>query len=233
MQTGKSDKRALVITGGSMLRDMPALGSFDLVIAADSGVDSAFAIGLVPDVAIGDLDSISSEGLDRLRSSDVPVLRSPIDKDATDTELALAHLRNVGATHAVLLSPGGGRLDHAHGVFSALASPALADVALEAVIGVAHVTVLHGSDSRVVPRRGSHLTALHAMNGVARGVRTSGLRWNLLDEELAPWVSRGVSNEMIGSEATIALTDGALLVVQPAAHESLTDNHQPTTGETR
>jgi len=233
MQTGKSDKRALVITGGSMLRDMPALGSFDLVIAADSGVDSAFAIGLVPDVAIGDLDSISPEGLDRLRSSDVPVLRSPIDKDATDTELALAHLRNVGATHAVLLSPGGGRLDHAHGVFSALASPALADVALEAVIGVAHVTVLHGSDSRVVPRRGSHLTALHAMNGVARGVRTSGLRWNLLDEELAPWVSRGVSNEMIGSEATIALTDGALLVVQPAAHESLTDNHQPTTGETR
>ena len=233
MQTGKSDKRALVITGGSILRDMPALGSFDVIIAADSGVDSAFAIGLVPDVAIGDLDSISPEGLDRLRSSDVPVLRSPVDKDVTDTELALAHLRDVGATRAVLLSPGGGRLDHAHGVFSALASPLLADVALEAVIGVAHVTVLHGSDSRVVPRRGSHLTALHAMNGIARGVRTSGLRWNLLDEELAPWVSRGVSNEMTGSEATIALTDGALLVVQPAAHESSTDNHQPTTGETR
>lgn len=233
MQEGKSDTRALVITGGSILRDMPALGVFDVVIAADSGVDSAFAIGLVPDVAIGDLDSISPEGLDRLRSSGIRVLRSPVDKDATDTELALAHLREVDATHAVLLSPGGGRLDHAHGVFSALANPLLADVALEAVIGIAHVTVLHGEDSRVVPRRGSHLTALHAMNGVARGVRTSGLRWNLRDEDLAPWVSRGVSNEMIDNEATIALTEGALVVVQPSAHEAPTDNRQPTTGETR
>lgn len=218
MQPGKTDKRALVIAGGSILRRMPELGAFDVVIAADSGVDSAFALGLTPDVAIGDLDSISSSGLERLRSSDVPILRSPVDKDATDTELALAHLLDVGATDAILLSPGGGRLDHAHGVFSALASPLLATIALEAVIDVAHITVVHAPTSRVVPRRGSHLTALHAMNGIARGVRTSGLRWNLSDEELAPWVSRGVSNEMIDAQATVALSDGVILVVQPLAH---------------
>lgn len=221
MQANTTVKRALVITGGSIVRAMPNLGSFDLVIAADSGVDSAFALGLSPDVAIGDLDSISSHGLDRLRASDAVVLQSPTDKDATDTELALAHLPVAGATHAVLLSPGGGRLDHAHGVFSALANPSLSHIALEAVIGTAHVTVLHGDDSRLVPRRGSHLTALHAMNGVARGVRTSGLRWNLLDEELAPWVSRGVSNEMIDDAAKISLIAGALLVVQPLAHSDI------------
>lgn len=232
MQPRTSDKRVLVITGGSILRTMPALGPFDVVIAADSGVDSAFALGLVPDVAIGDLDSISPEGLERVRGSDAVVLRSPTDKDATDTELALAHLRHVGATHAILLSPGGGRLDHAHGVFSALANPDLRDLSIEAVIGVAHVTVLHGADSRTVPRRGSHLTALHAMNGIARGVHTTGLRWNLSDENLAPWVSRGVSNEMIDAEATVALADGALLVVQPAAYDPATDTH-PTNGEPR
>ena len=221
MQANTTLKRALVITGGSLVRAMPNLGSFDLVIAADSGVDSAFALGLSPDIAIGDLDSISSDGLERLRASDSVVLQSPTDKDATDTELALAHLVTAGATHAVLLSPGGGRLDHAHGVFSALANPLLTQIALEAVIGTAHITVLHGDDSRLVPRRGSHLTALHAMNGVARGVRTSGLRWNLLDEELAPWVSRGVSNEMIDDAAMISLIAGALLVVQPLAHSDI------------
>ena len=221
MQANTTLKRALVITGGSLVRAMPNLGSFDLVIAADSGVDSAFALGLSPDIAIGDLDSISSDGLERLRASDSVVLQSPTDKDATDTELALAHLVTAGATHAVLLSPGGGRLDHAHGVFSALANPLLTQIALEAVIGTAHITVLHGDDSRLVPRRGSHLTALHAMNGVARGVRTSGLRWNLLDEDLAPWVSRGVSNEMIDDVATISLTAGAMLVVQPLAHSDI------------
>jgi thiamine pyrophosphokinase len=224
MEPTTVDKRALVITGGSEMRAVPNLGHFDVVIAADSGVDSAFALGMTPDVAIGDLDSISAAGLARLGDFDVTILRSPTDKDATDTELALAHLRDIGATHALLLSPGGGRLDHAHGVLSALATPELAGIAIEAVIGSAHVTVIHGRDSRTIPRRGSHLTALHAMNGIAQRVRTSGLRWNLLDEDLAPWVSRGVSNEMVDHEANVSVECGALLVIQPEAHDSSTQD---------
>lgn len=223
MQGVAGDKRVLVITGGSVLRVAPDLGAFDLVVAADSGVDSAFALGLSPDVVIGDLDSISASGLARVRDTNVTVFESPADKDLTDTELALAHLIDIGATHAVLLSPGGGRLDHAHGLFAALANPMLAGVAIEAVIGSAHVTVMHGGSQRVVQRRGSHLAALHAMNGVARGITTSGFRWNLTDEDLAPWASRGVSNEMTGEHANVSLDDGALLVVQPFAHSNLED----------
>jgi thiamine pyrophosphokinase len=229
MQGDAVDKRVLVITGGTVMRVAPRLDAFDLVVAADSGVDSAFALGLHPDVVIGDLDSVSASGLARVRESNVTVIQSPTDKDLTDTELALAHLLTIGARHATVLSPGGGRLDHSHGLLAALANPALSTIAVEAIIDTAHVTVLHGADTRSIPLRGSHLTALHAMNGVARGVTTSGFRWNLTNEDLAPWVSRGVSNEMVAPVAEVSVDHGALIVVQPLAHnESPTPNTKET-----
>ena len=229
MQGDTVDKRVLVITGGTVMRVAPRLDAFDLVVAADSGVDSAFALGLHPDVVIGDLDSVSASVLARARESNVTVIQSPTDKDLTDTELALAHLLTVGARHATVLSPGGGRLDHSHGLLAALANPALSAIAVEAIIDTAHVTVLHGADTRSIPLRGSHLTALHAMNGVARGVTTSGFRWNLTNEDLAPWVSRGVSNEMVAPVAEVSVDHGALIVVQPLAHNQ---SPAPNTKET-
>ena len=72
-----NDKRVLVITGGSVLLAAPAMGPFDVVIAADSGVDSAFALGLAPHVVIGDLDSVSDSGLRRVREAGIDVLASP------------------------------------------------------------------------------------------------------------------------------------------------------------
>jgi thiamine pyrophosphokinase len=210
--------RVLVITGGSVRRAMPHLGAFDRIIAADSGVDSAIALGLEPHVVIGDLDSISAAGLQRVRESGIEVLASPTDKDLTDTELALHHAVETGCKEVVVLSPGGGRLDHAHGLLAALTNPHFSRVTIEAVIDTAHVTVMHGPASSNVPRRGSHLLALHAMNGPALGITTSGLRWNLSCESLHPWASRGVSNEMLTDTATITVEEGSLIVVQPNAY---------------
>jgi thiamine pyrophosphokinase len=55
------------------------------------------------------------------------------------------------------------------------------------------------------------------MNGMAHGISTEGMRWQLSNESLAPWVSRGVSNELTGSSGDITVQSGALLVVQPEA----------------
>ena len=214
------NKRALLITGGStsFVVDVAVLGSFDLVVAADSGLDAAIELGLSPDVVVGDLDSVSRAVLDRAVAEGIRVVAAPVDKDHTDTELALRHAVDAGVDAIVVLSPGGGRLDHAHGVITSLANPDLAHVAIEAVIDTAHVTVLHGPVSTTVPHRGSHLLALHAMNGTATGISTTGLRWNLSGELLHPWTSRGVSNEMLGDSAVINIDHGALIIVQPTAY---------------
>src|SRR3954451_14227603 len=80
----------LVVAGGqpSPLR-LPTLPERAYVIAADSGVDLALALGLHIDRAIGDFDSVSAAGLATAEAAGATIERHPTAKDATDLELAL------------------------------------------------------------------------------------------------------------------------------------------------
>ena len=94
------------------------------VIAADSGADHALALGVPIDLAVGDFDSISAAGLATLERHGVRLERHPVDKEATDLELALdaavaAHPRRV-----VVVGGTGGRLDHVLGELSLFAAGA-------------------------------------------------------------------------------------------------------------
>jgi thiamine pyrophosphokinase len=88
-----------------------ALGKVDLVVAADSGLIAAEEWGLESDWIVGDMDSIDDTGRLARYPAD-RVLSYPTDKDYTDTELALALLREKGCDEIVLVGGGGGRLDH-------------------------------------------------------------------------------------------------------------------------
>jgi thiamine pyrophosphokinase len=56
------------------------------------------------------------------------------------------------------------------------------------------------------------------VDGPAAGVTTTGLAYPLDDGTLHPARTRGVSNELTGTEATVRLAAGLLLVVQPHAY---------------
>ncbi|MDR3123079.1 MAG: thiamine diphosphokinase [Treponema sp.] len=85
--------------------------SSDLIAAADSGLMAAESAGLRPDWIVGDMDSL--DDLCRLDAyPDSRVVRSPRDKDHTDTELMLSLLWEQGCTEVWLAGGGGGRLDH-------------------------------------------------------------------------------------------------------------------------
>jgi thiamine pyrophosphokinase len=105
---------ALLVTGGaapprSRLADR--FSDFDLICAADSGLDTLVLWGLEPDLVVGDMDSLSDPSLLE-RFSETEVLRARRDKDETDTELGLEALAARGASRIVLAGGGEGRLDH-------------------------------------------------------------------------------------------------------------------------
>ncbi len=210
---------ALIFAGGNA--PLPYLSQFlpqaQWNIAADSGLDHALALGVTPDVVVGDSDSVSEEALAFAHSLEIDFISAPTDKDFTDTELALSHAVHLGAQKIVVVSAGGGRFDHAHGLLTALFHPEWAHIQIEAFIDTAHVFALHGPSSLQITGEKNSLVALHAMNGIAHGISTEGLQWQLRNESLAPWVSRGVSNELTGTSGDISLQSGALLVVQPEA----------------
>ncbi len=188
------------------------------VICADSGLDHAATLGLTPSVVVGDLDSVSPEALQRAISAGVPVIAHPTDKDATDTELALQLAVAHGHDHIVVVSGGGGRLDHALGALVALTHVDLAPTGvLEAWIGPALVRVLHGPTTATVTAEPGATVSLVPLAGSARGVHTDGLRWPLVGEDLDAGTTRGLSNELTAPHATIRLADGVLAVIIPDA----------------
>ncbi|HOE83594.1 MAG TPA: thiamine diphosphokinase [Sphaerochaeta sp.] len=103
--------RAIIVTGGSGPDGPLAISvcSVDLVICADSGYELAEHLGLRADLWVGDFDSTRTpaDAADALR-----IIRSPRDKDQSDTELALIEARRAGYHDWVLLGGGGHRMDH-------------------------------------------------------------------------------------------------------------------------
>jgi thiamine pyrophosphokinase len=186
------------------------LANVDYVIAADSGLHAAGRLGFRTDLLVGDLDSVDSAAI-----TDAPfdIDRYPRNKDHTDIVLALDRARDLRPRRLVVVSGGGGRLDHAFGNLLVLASADYAGMQVDAFVGTARLAVIRDRRDLSGPR--GRLISLFAIDGPAHGVTTSGLRYPLRDELLESLSSRGVSNEFLGGPATISVTSGTLLSIQP------------------
>ena len=206
---------AVVFAGGdpparTALRDVPAV---DLVIAADSGLAHARALGVGVDLVVGDLDSVDRADLDAAVAAGAVVERHPTAKDATDLELALLAARDRGAAEIVVVGGHGGRLDHFLANALLLGAAELSGVRVWARLADATVTVVR--DHAELAGSPGSLCSLLPVGGPAEGVRTERLRFPLERETLFPGSTRGVSNEFLAPTAAVTLERGVLLAVVP------------------
>lgn len=219
----------IVVAGG----DVPTRAALDsawpgwaagciAVIAADSGLDSARALGLQPSLLVGDLDSLASDAAQAAQAQGLPVRRSRVDKDESDTELALLEAIPLDPERIIVLGAfGGPRLDHALANVWLLAHPALVHhdvVLLDATTRVSLVTAPGPGGStpvrRPLPGRSGCLVTLLPLGGDALGITTHGLRYPLRDEPLRTGPARGLSNVRELHDAWVELREGRLLVVE-------------------
>jgi len=191
-----------------------------LVICADGGARHARALGLRPDVLIGDLDSVTESDLGGLTSGPTLVERHPRDKDQTDLELALNYALKQDPSAIVIVGALGGRLDHMLGSIALLSDARLAARDCSLDDGAERVQLCR-SDLEIRGIRGD-LVSLIPWGGPASGVSTEGLRWALMGETLTPEQSRGISNEMLGDHAHVHVGRGALIVIQRRVQWSAT-----------
>jgi thiamine pyrophosphokinase len=205
----------LVLAGGDGAPPSTALrrDGQAVVVAADSGVDLALALGLRVDVAVGDFDSVSAAGLARAEASGARIERHPADKDATDLELALDHAVAIRARRVVVVGGDGGRLDHLLAEALLLGHDRYAPLEVDALLGPARAHVVR--DERILRGTPGELVSLLPLHGAAERVVTEGLRYPLRGETLAPGSTRGVSNVLDGPAARVSLASGTLLAVFP------------------
>jgi thiamine pyrophosphokinase len=200
-----------------------------LVVAADGGALKAELLGLVPDVVVGDLDSLSPERVARLRAAGVELIAHPPDKDESDTQLALLEAIRRGARQLVLIGALGGlRLDHTLANLLLLSLPELDGCDILLVDGAATLRVMGGGGQPVsLELHGSagDLVSLLPLSDVVEGVTTSGLVYALHGEPLRQGYSRGLSNVMQAERAEIELRSGRLAVVH-TVQQATEANHE-------
>ena len=123
------------------------------------------------------------------------------------------------ATEITVVGGGGGRLDHELSTALLLAHNRYQSIIIRAILGSSIVSVVRpGRRFEVVepirgPLVGSTLSLI-AAGGVAKGIRTQGLRWPLVSEDLEPGETRGMSNVVLAGDASVSLESGVLLAVQ-------------------
>ena len=213
------DDAALVFAGGDPPPAAVAshLRADALVIAADSGLEHATALGRSVNLVVGDLDSVDLDRLAEARAGGTTVEAHPREKDHTDLELAIDAALVRGARDVTVVGGHGGRLDHFLANLTVLASPRFTGARLDAWIGSAHLVVVR--DDTVLEGRPGSLVSLVPLGGPAQGIRTDGLRYPLHDEALDPGTTRGVSNEFVDPSARIRIRTGTLLAIRPHALE--------------
>ena len=178
----------------------------DLLIAADRGYATLTALGLSPDVVIGDFDSLGT----------VPehpnLIKLPCEKDDTDMGFALNYALGLGYTRFLLLGGLGGRLDHTMANLQLLnALSKRGAVGILAGDGQAATVITNGSFSFSPTCAG--YCSVYCVSGCAHGVTLEGLKYPLVDASLSGDYPIGTSNEFLGIPAKVTVRNGSLLLI--------------------
>lgn len=195
-----------------------------LVVAADGGARHAAALDLRLDRWVGDGDSIDRDVLDALRRSGIAGDLAPVDKDESDTELAITEALRAGATRLSIVGAlGGPRFDHALANVGLLALPGVAGMDAVILTSDARIGLITAPDRdgapvarKLVGRVGDPVSLL-PMTSEVTGVTTAGLRYPLDDEPLLVGSTRGLSNVRAAPVASVTVRSGRLLVVESPA----------------
>ncbi len=203
------------VFAGGVLKDAEAARQVarrcDLIIAADGGAKHAAALGLRPHVIVGDMDSADRTLLQDSKEAELIVW--PQEKDKTDTELGVELAFKRGCGEVTLLAAVGDRLDHTLGNVMLVAKhPGRVEIldgrATLAAVGPSKEYRVHGEIGTIV--------SLIPYGSLVEKVKSTGLKYPLTGSDLTLG-TRGMSNEIRQSEASVSVNRGILLVyVEPA-----------------
>ena len=195
----------------SELMKMKAALKGAVLIAVDGGLVTCRKVGLKPDLAVGDWDSLRS----RSPLDGVPHITLARDKDQSDTYYALLGAITAGAREVEGYGLTGGRPDH-HFAVLADSVQAVSSGHLECVhlVGADAEYRIFSGELSLKLKLGS-LVSVFAMGGNVTGVTLQGLRFPLKGETLLP-SSRGLSNVVERSSVRVSCDQGVLMVVVPA-----------------
>ncbi len=201
-----------IFTPGEAVRRVLATQRSATIVCADGGALHARALGLQPQIIIGDMDSLSALDVVAFGAAGAQIIQHPPEKDETDLELALHLCHERGVQSVTILGGLGGRFDQTLANILLLTLPMLASMRIELVDGAQVIRLLPAGVHQIIGAV-DDTVSLIPLQGAATGITTRGLQYALRNETLPLGPARGISNVMLAEQAEIELGGGLLLLV--------------------
>lgn len=208
--------KTLIITGGRFDKEFVVSflenKKYDYVIAVDGGLAYAELLGIIPDMIVGDFDTMGSEKPKEYENLGCAVRKYNPEKDDTDTEIAIRQAVGMGSDMDILCATGG-RIDHLlaniHNMKIAM------DEGFKARLVDAGNVVWLEKDDFIMENKdtaGKYISFV-PFDGVVKDLKLKGFKYPLDGYDLKPGASRCVSNEIADEKAYVEFQSGCLIVI--------------------
>ena len=183
---------------------------FDFIIGVDRGAEVLLDAGVKPDIAIGDFDSVTD--LSYIEGSGIRILKFPVEKDKSDTELAIEFALGKGFDVFVMTSMLGRRTDHLLFNISLLVN--LYRKGKDCTIIEEHEEIhLLESERKTFHVRSGDIVSLFPIDKIIYGVLTEGLKYELQGKNLVSSSTLSLSNVALKNDVSISVKKGIVLVL--------------------
>jgi thiamine pyrophosphokinase len=211
-------KKVLFVVTGGRLGDLTFFRSKIAefkpagIICADSGANHLYAVRLIPEVIIGDMDSISPEILNYFEQRGSRIITYREEKDETDTQLALDYAIGEKPDEIYIFGACGTRIDHTLANLSLLVSNAKRDIQIKLIDEWSEIFIV--KDKYVIEGDIGQTVSLLPFSDVVTGINLKGFEYSLENGVMEIGRPYGVSNRLNAIKGTISVRSGCLLVIR-------------------
>ncbi len=180
------------------------------IISVDGGAEHLRKMNITPNILIGDFDSANSQDLNYFIDQGIETYKFPIEKDMTDSELAIEKALEAGADEILLIGATGSRIDHSFA--NVLLLKKCLDIGIKACIIDDNNQIYIFNSTFSLQKQDGYKLSLIPISEKVTGVTTEGLKYKLENATMLLGTSWGISNEFLEDYITVTINEGVLLV---------------------
>lgn len=206
-------KNAILISNGDIIEldRLKEMGNkSDFILSADGGTDYCLKASLMPNMVIGDLDSISKESLSLIREKKIPLAKFPTKKDATDTELSVDYLIQEGFKDITLVGSTGSRMDHTLGNIFLLNKLHKNGIKARIIDRTNEIYLV--DDEIELEKEDKSFVSIIPISNTGAILTLEGFEYELKEHKISFSSTQGISNKIIENKGHIQVHEGICLV---------------------
>ncbi len=184
----------------------------DYIVCADGGARHLRALNIVPDILIGDFDSILPKDISLLNSGSTKTISFPSKKNKTDSELCIDWAIEHGANEIILIGVTGTRQDHTLANIFLLKKMVFNNIKGTIIDKNNEIRIV--TDTLDIKGKSGDFLSIVPISNTVCGIILKGLEYPLDHADIPFGSTLGISNRFISNSASISVESGLLLVIK-------------------